>query len=473
MMEATSSQANSMAANILWDEKNWIALTRAINYKKCILLLGPDAAMEEVEGGKFRPCTDILANELATDIKELLQSKRWNIDTNDLPQVSQYYKMNYDRYVLEEKVTSFYAARNHLTSPLHKNLAQLPFYLIITSTWDKMFVNACALAESSTLKKPIVEFFNFNRPGEEPDQEKKNIIMGTIDRPLIYQLYGGLQDPESMAITENDLLSLLVNVISGATPLPANILSELTSRDKSLLFLGFGFRHWYLRLLLHLIKIGSKDPPSFALERIGPQGLDNIRETNLFIENQGGKIQIFDKELNDFVEELVTRYNQKFGPVPTDPVPVQVPWIEPPTVFISYVRENENTVSTLQKKLKEAQFDVRIDRDILDPGVKWSQKIDEFISQVDYFIFLLSQDLVQQHETPAYHELREALKRQGQLRGDVTFVIPVKIDNCNILPDLQSLHVETIDLQEDTGVDKIVQAIKRDFQRRKAQGYAA
>jgi hypothetical protein len=469
MTEATSSKACSMAPDMLWDERNWKALTFAIYSRKCILLLGPDAAMEKAEGGELRPVTDILANDLAMEVEEkFLKSPRWNIDTNDLPQVSQCYLMNHDRFELEDQVTSFYAARENLTSELHEDLAQLPFHLIITSTWDRMLANAYARSESPRPKKPRIEFFHFKGPRQ--DQVK----MGTVESPLIYQLYGGLQNQESLVITENDLLTFLVNVTSSKAPLPDNILSELTSRDKSLLFLGFGFRHWYLRVLLHMINFDSKENRSFALERIAAQGLEDIRKTNLYIENKRWKIQICDQELNDFAKELVSRYTQRYElQVSVTPPDAPEAWLEPPTVFISYVRENENTVSMLQRKLKEFGLDVHIDRDILEAGVKWSPKIDEFISEVDYFIFLLSQDMVHQHETPAYEELKEAFKRQTRFRADVTFIIPVRIDDCGIPQDLKNLHVETVDLQGGGGVDKIVQAIKRDFQRRKAQGYAA
>ncbi|HAO20607.1 MAG TPA: hypothetical protein DCQ37_09125, partial [Desulfobacteraceae bacterium] len=73
--------------------------------------------------------------------------------------------------------------------------------------------------------------------------------------------------PESLVMTENDLLDFLVSVISKAPGLPASITSELNSTDKNFLFLGFGFKHWYLRILLHVLAGNShKKSRSFALE---------------------------------------------------------------------------------------------------------------------------------------------------------------------------------------------------------------
>ena len=132
---------------LCWDERNWNALTYAIYRQKCILLLGPDASLESVDSGQHpedvgedpRPYTEILANKLAKETGEDLS--KWNIDINDLPQVAQYYLVNNSPMELTEQVMAFYAEKENKTSQIHKNLALLPFYLTITSTFDNLFFN--------------------------------------------------------------------------------------------------------------------------------------------------------------------------------------------------------------------------------------------------------------------------------------------------------------------------------------------
>jgi hypothetical protein len=269
-----------------WEDRNWNALTYAIFRHKCILLLGPDAAMEPTsfgqpfgeENGELRACTEILANELARDTGEDLT--KWNIDTNDLPQVSQYYLVKNSPMELALKVMSFYAEREQMTSPIHHNLASLPFSLIVTSTFDNMLMKALRDLRSPR-KHPIADFHHFKGP------KREYVEVGTVENPLIYHLYGSLENPDSLVITENDFLDLLVRAASGVAPIPANILSELTNEDKCLLFLGFGFRHWFLRVLLHVLRIGSKKNPSFALERIEQKSIEEIRRATLFIKHKG------------------------------------------------------------------------------------------------------------------------------------------------------------------------------------------
>jgi len=449
-----------------WDDRNWNALTYAIYRQKCILLLGPDASLESSGPGQLteesedlRPCTEILANELAKDTGEDLS--KWNIDVNDLAQVSQYYLVNNSPMELAEKVMAFYAEREEKTSQIHKNLALLPFYLTITSTFDNMFLNALKELPDPK-KKPLVDFHHFKGP------KRDYLEMGTVDSPLIYQLYGSLQNPDSLIVTENDFLDLLVRAASGVAPIPENILSELTNEDKCLLFLGFGFRNWYLRVLLHVLKIGSKRNPSFALEIIEPKSIEEIRRATLFIKHKGSKIQICNAKLPNFAAELALRYKSKYGgkePQQIKETPAEL--LEKPTIFISYVRENKVYARELQEKLMKNNLDARIDYDFLEAGDSWSGKIDQLISEFDYFILILSHDLVHQPESYVYHELELARKRQSRLKPGLKFIIPINLDNCEIPPFLSDLQIDTIDLSQNALIDNVVKTIKRDFQLRK------
>jgi hypothetical protein len=443
-----------------WHDGDWNELTAAIYRQKCILLLGPDASLEEIAPGQqpgeevkdLRPYTEILANELARDTGEDLS--KWNIDINDLPQVSQYYQVK-SRMELEEKVIAFYTEKEEKTSQIHKDLALLPFYLIITTTFDNMFFNALK-EQSEPKKRPIVAFHNFKR------LKMGQVEMGTVDSPLIYQLYGSLQDPDSLIITENDFLEFLVNAASGV-PILEKISSELINEDKCLLFLGFGFRHWYWRVLLHVLSIGSKRHRSFALERIEPKSIEEITRANLLIQYKGSKIKICNAKLTQFAAELAHRYQSKYpGPLPPHPPEL----LEKPIIFISYVRENEGLVRQLQKKLRNNNLDARIDLDFLETAEKWEEKIGQRIKEFDYFIFALSHELLRQPVTFVWNELRIAQKRQKSFKPRLKFIIPIRLDDCDIPQDFSDLHVPIIDINKDPLIKNLAKTIKRDFQQR-------
>jgi hypothetical protein len=58
-----------------WNDEDWDTLIDSIQTGKCILMLGPGAAGEEIRG-RFMPLTEILANKLAetSQIKEVIES---------------------------------------------------------------------------------------------------------------------------------------------------------------------------------------------------------------------------------------------------------------------------------------------------------------------------------------------------------------------------------------------------------------
>ncbi|MBD3308833.1 hypothetical protein GF339_20675, partial [candidate division KSB3 bacterium] len=221
-----------------WNDEDWSTLIFTIQRGNCILMLGPDVAVEQ-EHAQPQPVTALLAQELAERLRpEITHS----IDPTNLAQVAQYYRMEVGRNDLEAKVYGFYEVRRDLTSDLHRDLAALPFYFFITATPDRMLYNALEQAD----KRPHIARYNYR--GHNPDM----VQMGTAETPLVFHLYGSIDESESLVLTEYNLIDFLAAVISKNPPLPRNVLSELRNKDKSLLFLGFGFKHWYLRVLLHV-----------------------------------------------------------------------------------------------------------------------------------------------------------------------------------------------------------------------------
>jgi hypothetical protein len=76
-----------------WEDEDWDTLIYAIKKKNCILMLGPDTAVETVNG-QPRLLTESLANQLAGKIEPVTLAR---INKSDLAQVSQYYPMDRGR----------------------------------------------------------------------------------------------------------------------------------------------------------------------------------------------------------------------------------------------------------------------------------------------------------------------------------------------------------------------------------------
>ena len=431
-----------------WEDENWEALIYAIKKNKCILMLGPDTAIEKV-GGQPRLLTESLANQLAEKLKS---ETRKRINSNDLAQVSQYYAIEKGHNTLKVRAESFYKEKQDLCSDLHRDLAALPFYFTITTTPDAMLVNAL----EKNKKEPVINWYNFN--GENPGM----VQMGTVEKPLVFYLYGSVSEPESLMLTENDLLDFLVALSSEKWPLPNNIRSELKNGDKSFLFMGFGFKHWYLRILLHVLQGGNKkNSRSFALEKFPPDNTADLQRTVFFFKKSDYKIHIFKEDFNDFAAQLRERFGQCSPTVIS-----RFEAANEPEVFICHASEDKDYAAALYEKLKHAGIRPWLDRENLRGGDEWDRKIRDTIKKVDYFAVLQTKELANKTIGYVNREINIALDRREEFqRGTTRFVIPVKIEPCPLREDLKRL--QTIDLIDKANIKTLIDTIQRDFEKRK------
>ncbi len=430
-----------------WKEDEWKALLRAIRSDNCILMLGPDTAVEEKDGNTLL-LNELLAHQLAEKITPPIQEGL--VDTSNLAEVAQYFLLQpkRGRIDLENEIEEFFDKRQSLCNDFHLNLARLPFYFAITSSPDRMFCEALKRQK----KEPIIGWYNFNR--------KRSVMpaRGTKENPLVFYLYGTYTEPESVVLTENDLLDFLVSIVAKNT-LPDLLLNELQAPDKCFLFLGFGFKQWYLRILLHILEVKKKANPSFALEQFQPRHIDDFKSTVFFFQESPCRIRIFRKDLNRFAQELCERF-KKSGGATAETVPtVQAPR---PTVFLCHANEDKPYVERLYSKLKDAGIEPWLDKENLRAGDIWYTEIREAIDSVDYFLVLQSKAMEAKNmkEAVVNKEIHHAMERQkGFLKGK--FIIPVKIDSQGVLLD-ELKDLQTIDLTQEDGFDKLVRDIRRD-----------
>ncbi len=432
----------------VFDDENWRQLIFAIRQKKCILMLGPDASVYKTDG-KLQPLNEILANELAGKIEPAFKE---HIDKSNLAQVSQYYQKKHQRNGLESFVESFYNKQQDTPNEIHRNLAGLPFEFIITATPDKMFVNA--LAEKH--KHPKISGYNFIKKISENEP-----ATGTEQNPLVFYLYGTVDDPESLVMTENDLLDFLVSVISKDPGLPSSIIAELNSANKNFLFIGFGFKHWYLRILLHVLAKGNpKQSRSFALE-FNPENPDEYKSAILFFKNYNNcKIHIFHDELIEFTKKLKTKYDESLS-CTTD-----VSEMDKPSVFICHAKADEPHAEWLFNEFSRAGLKPFFDKESIKYGDRWDRLIEKTIKEIDFFVVLKSKALEQRPVGYVNKEITLALDRQKYFNPG-TFIIPAKIEECKLEWDSELGEFQDADLTNKANVDRLISEIKQHYEKRK------
>jgi len=130
-------------------------------------------------------------------------------------------------------------------------------------------------------------------------------------------------------------------------------------------------------------------------------------------------------------------------------------------VFLNYGKEDVVTVHRIYEDLDKDWIDVWFDEKKIQPGSSISFETAKGIRDSDYFILIFSSKSV--NTTGSVNaEIREAIKQtRDKLEGD-TYIIPVRLDECEVsflkLEDLQSVDLFPEDKWNE-GINKILTVI--------------
>ena len=85
--------------------------------------------------------------------------------------------------------------------------------------------------------------------------------------------------------------------------------------------------------------------------------------------------------------------------------------MNPPKVFLSYVKENKHSIRQLDKDLMDYGIDVVTDYKYISGGDNWKNRIRNLIYESGYFIACFSKEFNERKESVAYRELDYAIER--------------------------------------------------------------
>jgi hypothetical protein len=147
--------------------------------------------------------------------------------------------------------------------------------------------------------------------------------------------------------------------------------------------------------------------------------------------------------------------------------------------FISYVREDSRRVDQLQRTLQTAGIPVWRDTDDLWPGEDWRLKIRTAITDnALVFIACFSQASLARGRTYQNEELTLAIEQLRLRRPDDPWLIPVRLDECEI-PDRDIgggrtlTSIQRVDLfgeRSGEGATRLVAAVLRILRRQADAG---
>jgi TIR domain/SIR2-like domain len=411
----------------------------------CVLVLGPRVAVS-VNDPDRRPLDELLSTILLAEISEtgpaVLRSA-----------AELFWHKTKDEYLLSGIVRDFYAAEAAATTDFHRDLAALPFRLCINASPDDQMFNAFRKAG----KQPQQGHYSFREPAVP------RLPASTDQAPLVYHLFGHYRDPKSLVITEGHLIEFLVNVIKGTPALPDEVRSVIAAASSSFLFLGFGFHHWYLRVLLQAMNAYGRRSKAFEDQQFFEHP-DREQAVRFFTDRL---IEFRQLRWEEFAKQLRGTYEAAAKSIAaTEARTLSAPSAPPagaPKAFVSYASEDVETVEELVAFLEARGIDVWQDKQDLRAGDNWENQLDSVIrKQVHYVVVVQTPAMVRQVEGVFHREITAALRRQEGI-PQFRFVVPVTM-HCPLLPSLE--HIHAVDVSSAEGLEELAKSILEDWQRR-------
>ncbi len=188
-------------------------------------------------------------------------------------------------------------------------LAELPFPIYINTNPGNLLVDA--LVEAG--KDPRVELCRWNEDIESPfvSAEESN-YQPNEKQPLVYYLFGSLQDLDSLVLTEDDYFDYLIGVSRNDDLIPDVIGKALT--NNALLFLGFQMDDWNFRVLFRSIvswegRRQRKKYPHVAAQINPEEGrVLDADQARRYLDEYFQDISIYWGSTEDFVRKLQQKW---------------------------------------------------------------------------------------------------------------------------------------------------------------------
>jgi hypothetical protein len=249
--------------------KKWPTLLGHISGRKCGPIIGP-GAIESLVG---------TTRDIARRWADVYRYPMAPYEREDLPQVAQYLAVNQDKDTmraelaesLRREILRRHGSRLAAEAPadinglieqvwtrrwageeteLHKVLARLPVEIYVTTNLD----NLLARALQDEQKHPEVDFCRWNDIYDAPESifRRDPGYRPSVERPLVYHLFGRLAVPDSLVLTEEDYFDYLIGVTrKQRDSIPSVVRRALV--NNALLFIGFQMHDWPFRILFRSI----------------------------------------------------------------------------------------------------------------------------------------------------------------------------------------------------------------------------
>jgi hypothetical protein len=126
-------------------------------------------------------------------------------------------------------------------------------------------------------------------------------------------------------------------------------------------------------------------------------------------------------------------------------------------IFLIHAHSDRETVHKLYQRLVRDGLNVWLDAERLQPGQDWQNEIRTALLKCDAVIVCLSHAFDRQ-KGYRHEELKLALEKANFLPGDEVFIVPVRLEECEVPKSVRHLH--RVDLFKAGGYKRLIQALQ-------------
>jgi hypothetical protein len=245
-------------------------LIEQVKKGECILFFGAGVHAPPPDDSKYKYAPEakpLLGRELVEIMARECDFKKNFPDESvlDLQRVSLCYEIT--KGLGRSKLVDFLSKNvqeDKKPSPALQMLAALPFKIVITTNYDRLFEKALFKVD----KDPHVFIYDPSPSGDEPTPDLTTDP--TIERPLLFKMHGDLDKRDSIVITDEDYINFVQRMSEKdiVHPVPQTI--RFRMQRWPTLFVGYSLRDYNLRLLFRTLrwKVDTANfPESYSIDK--------------------------------------------------------------------------------------------------------------------------------------------------------------------------------------------------------------
>jgi TIR domain/SIR2-like domain len=314
------------------------------------------------------------------------------------------------------------APNSGVPEPLRQLAEIRDFPLVLTTTPDALMAMAIK-ANRERDAGPIAAALN------DTVDLPRNWAQGP--KPTLFHLFGRISCVPSFSLTEEDTLEFIHRLQSDAYR-PEQLFDELRSRH--LLLIGVRFTNWLMRMFLRTLHGSRLSDDTGQIIMLAGDVVRRDAGLLGFLREVSQRIWIYEEgSALDFVRELHKRWSvvhdESWATTLDGEAPIEPEPMPPGAVYVSCARADRPAAERFAAVLDEAGLDAWFDRNEIQGGARYENRVRQNIQRCDLFVPLISRQTETQADGFFRREWEWAIERMENLEGGSRFVVPALLED--------------------------------------------